>query len=204
MRTFISKLSIALVAIVLCKIAWADALDVRLAVSSLRYVPAYKSEMLTVEQKTWRDKAEKLLNVIYSGRMGNRADPADIIYEAKRAGLEPTFVFAAVEKLSGFQELYEDSNGNIGLMALQTNVHTQFGNKQNTLFQGKYNIRLSCALIRALLDSNQGSLPKAMNIFLSQASKQNNPGETYAAIIELWQRRAKQIHEPFPFEFIAE
>jgi hypothetical protein len=188
----------------LCKVACADALDVKLAVSSLRYVPALKSELLTAEQKTWRDKTEKLLTVIYAGRIGNRVDPSDIIYEAVRAGLDPTFVFAAVEKLSGFEELYEDSNNNIGLMALQTSVHTQFGNKQNTLYQGKYNLRLSCALIRALLDSNQGSLPKAMNIFLSQDSKQNNPGATYTAIVELWQRRAKQIKEPLSSEAIAE
>jgi hypothetical protein len=107
MNKFATKLSIALLAIAFCNTVWADALGVKLAVSSLRYVPAQKSEPINPEQKAWQDKAEKLLEVIYAGRLGNRVDPADIIYEAKRAGLDPTLIFATVEKLSGFEELYE-------------------------------------------------------------------------------------------------
>jgi soluble lytic murein transglycosylase-like protein len=204
MKKFATKLSIAILAIAFCNTVWADALGVKLAVSSLRYVPAQKSEPINPEQKAWQDKAEKLLEVIYAGRLGNRVDPADIIYEAKRAGLDPTLIFATVEKLSGFEELYEDTNSNTGLMALQPSIQNQFGNKQNTLYQGKYNLRLGCSIIRSLLDSNKGKLQSAMLIFLAQATKQSRPDETYAVIIELWQRRAKQLKEPIPVEFNAE
>ena len=201
MRNLASNITLALILTMPCITTHASTLSVKLATSSLRYIPERKAELFTSEQKAWAEKAARLLSIIYAGRAGYSADVNEIIYEAKRSDLNPTFVFAAIENLSAFNELHEDANGNIGLLAIQNSIHTELGNKQNTLYQGKYNLRLGCSIIRALLDENNGNLAQAMHAFLSQVSKQHAPSEKYSQIIELWQRRARQINDPIPPEF---
>lgn len=172
-----------------------DAVDnIKDSVLTLKYIPEHKSIPIDSNERIWNE-ADKIINVLYKGGTESRADSSDIIYEAKRAGIEPALVFALTEKLSGFDENYEDHNGNIGLLAIQPSIHHKFGNKRNTLYLGKYNLRLGRTILSELIRANPGKLHIALRTFLIQVSRQNNADEKLIEVFEIWKRRDKQLNK---------
>lgn len=141
---------------------------VRDATSSARYVPALSSK---VDEKwgTWVQSADEVIRVA-GGAAHAKANATDIVYEALRAGLEPELVFALVEVSSRFDEHAVSRKGGIGLLVLSRHVHERFGNRVNTLFMGKYNLRLGCSLLRRYIDLENGNLNRALQRFFEEAS----------------------------------
>lgn len=146
----------------------ADGAAVRDATASARYVPVLQSK---VDEKwgAWVKSADEVIRVA-GGAARARANATDILYEALRAGLEPELVFALVEVSSRFDEHAVSPRGGVGLFVLSRQVHERFGNKVNTLFMGKYNLRLGCSLLRHYVDVESGNVDRALQRFFEEAS----------------------------------
>lgn len=157
----------------------------REAAASLRYVPAIPSE-LKPEWDAWVKEAGSVIEVVGAGAQ-SRADPRDIAYEAMRAGTDPVLVFALVEVLSAFDE-HASSGKAIGLMALPLSVHVQLGRKENTLYLGKYNLRLGCSLLRIAINQRKGDLTAAVTQFLQRTGNEASL-ETVRRVYEAREKR---------------
>ena len=169
---------------------------IRDSVSTARYVPAIPSE-LGQDWIQWQKGTDDLIGII-AGNIKNTASAVDIEYEARRAGLDGSLVFAMVEVLSAFDAYQEKSQRNQGLLQLDPALSLRYGSKENTLFQSKYNLRLGCVLFRNYLDQAHGDVIKALLRFLSEASPQVEPLSVAGAILRQWQVRAQQLQKNRP------
>ena len=160
--------------------------SVRDAVVSLRYVPAIPSKLGT-EWEPWRKEAQSLIEVLGAGAE-SRANADDIAYESIRAGLDTELVFAVVEVASKFDEFATSPSG-LGLMGLPLRVQSEFGRKENTLWMGKYNLRLGCSLLRELLDRHKGDLYAALAAFLQN----NGVGPTLSEVVRVYEARRLKL-----------
>jgi len=84
-------------------------------------------------------------------------------YEAKRAGLDVSFVLGAIEALSGFRHFAVATNGALGLMAINPTWSSRIGDGNvSKLMHMQSNIRFGCVLLRHYLDRSSGDMPAAM------------------------------------------
>lgn len=174
MRIISSSVYVALTALLL-KFTPAFAVEVaavstvvRDAVATVNYTPDPPST-LTPSWDGWVVKVDELVAAVAAG-VSHQAKAADIAYEALRAGLDTELVLTLVELQSRFNERYQSSNGNVGLLGLAPQVQQRYGNAANTLLQGKYNLRLGCTLLRYYLDLSKGDLNRALDLFLKTAA----------------------------------
>lgn len=141
--------------------------------ASVRYVPILPSTVPPSGQ-SWEQAADTIIEAVGVAAK-RRALAADIYYEAKRAGLEPTLILSMVEVLSRFDAARVGSPRNIGLLQLDPELHVRLGNPENSLFQAKYNLRLGVNLLRLYLGAAQGDLYLALQRFLREAAPQGEP-----------------------------
>jgi hypothetical protein len=94
----------------------------------------------------------------------------DILYEAKRKGLQPTLLFAMVEVLSNFDIDKKNRNGNIGLLQLSPVIAEKFDINKDSLFVAKQNLRLGASIFRVYLDRSNGDIEVALREFFNVAS----------------------------------
>ena len=166
------------------------------SLATAAYVPAYPSK-LGAEWSQWEKSADELIAVI-AGDAKHRATAVDIEYEAKRAGLEGSLVFAMVEVLSRFDSHHEASPRNQGLLQLDPRLNARYGQKEHTLYQAKYNLRLGCTLFRHYIEQAQGDISRAMLRFLTEASPQRDPTAIAQAILKQRSARVAQLQKYRP------
>ncbi len=166
---------------------------IRDSMASVRYVPAIPSR-LDLKWSQWQESADVLIRVV-AGNIEHRASAVDIEYEARRAGLDGSLIFAMVEVLSGFNAYEEKSKQNQGLLQLNPALILMYGSKENTLFQSKYNLRLGCVLFRNYLDQTNGDVSKALFWFLSEASPQSEPLSVAEAVLRQLKVRVEQLQK---------
>ena len=164
---------------------------VRTAVSSLNYVPELPSTV-PAGWAGWEKKASAVIAVV-GATARVRASAADIYYEATRAGLEPNLIFALVEALSRFDERAISKTGNVGLLQISTATQGRLGNRVNTLYQGKYNLRLGCSLLRLYLDREGGNVNRAIVRLLREALPQSEAVAVAGAALRLYQVRSPSL-----------
>jgi soluble lytic murein transglycosylase-like protein len=173
----------------------ADGAAISDATASARYVPALPSKV-DEEWDAWIKSADEVIRVV-GGAARAKANATDIVYEALRAGLEPELVFALVEVSSRFDEHAVSRRGGVGLLVLSRQVHERFGNKVNTLFMGKYNLRLGCAVLRHYVDIESGNVGRALQRFFEEASLGGAGADEFTRTYEA--RRAQlQPSNPLP------
>jgi soluble lytic murein transglycosylase-like protein len=163
---------------------------VRDAAASVSYVPAMPS-VLPENAQDWEAAASKVIQIAGAAAK-SQANATDIYYEARRAGLEPNLILAAVEVLSRFDSSATLS-GNLGLMQISPEVNKKFGNPRNSLLQDKYNLRLGCAYFRVYLDREKGNIGRAMTRYLTEVSPQSTPEQTADAVLRTYTARANTL-----------
>ena len=173
-------------------IAPADLLqNVRDGAVFVPYVPEIPSKPLKGRDwSRWTGKADQIISVVGAGSK-HQAKAIDILYEATRAGLGASMMFALTEMQSRFDEYALSARGGIGLLGISPSVHAAFGNPANTLYQGKYNLRLGCVLLRHYLDESNGDLSVAMSRFYHEVTPGNS--DPPAALWPLIDARIKEL-----------
>jgi hypothetical protein len=166
-----------------------DYSSVRGSSSTVGYVPRNPS-IVPNEWLRWVAQAKEIIRTV-SAERADEATASDIAYEAIRAGIDPTFILALAEYQSKFIDDSTSSSGGIGLLALSPAIHGQYGNPRNTLYQGKYNLRLGTSLLRVFLDQKSGDLKAAAELFLRDAIPAKDPSAT--ELLDLYMSRRKQL-----------
>lgn len=163
------------------------------SVMSVRYIPATPS-VVPDAGKSWEASADEIIKAT-AATSKLRASASDIYYESRRAGLDANTLLILVELLSRFDEMAVSRSGNVGLLQLSPSLHAQLGNPANTLYQGKYNLRLGCTVLRLYLDQNAGNMERAIARFFLEASPQPDPKERTRDFIKLLGARRSTLVE---------
>ena len=171
------------------------------SLTTAKYVPGNPSN-LGAGWSQWERTTDELIAVI-AGNSNHKATAADIEYEARRAGLDGTLVFAMVEVLSRFDSHHEASPRNQGLLQLDPILNTRYRQKEHTLYQAKYNLRLGCTLLRHYLDEANGDFSRAILRFLTEASPQQDPKAVAKVIVKQQSARFAQLQRYRPLNEAA-
>lgn len=140
---------------------------------NVEYVPKVPLE-LPPKWNRWIGKVDEIIGIV-AATTPYRTTGRDIAYEALRAGIDPDFLLVLVEFQSRFNERAVSASGGIGLLRIAPKIQSRLGNPQNTLYQGQYNLRLGCALLRYQIDVAKGDLSTAVERFLKEVSTDGHP-----------------------------
>jgi Transglycosylase SLT domain len=144
---------------------------------------------------SWVRAATKLIDVV-GASASSRSSATDVYYEAVRAGLDPNLILATVELMSRFDERARSSQGAVGLMQITAEIQSRIGSPENTLLQGKYNLRLGCSYLRLLLDREAGDIERALRAYLTDASQHPNADTRATEILVLAGARLRSLPQP--------
>lgn len=98
---------------------------------------------------------------------------ATILYEAKRAGLDPALIIAVMDVESNFRKFAISSAGARGLMQIMPFWLKEIGSDGHNLFDTKTNIRYGCVILRLYLDLEDGNLTRALARYNGALKKKN-------------------------------
>lgn len=108
-----------------------------------------------------------------------------VLYEAKRAGLDPLLVVAVMDVESRFRKYAVSSAGARGLMQVMPFWLDTIGSPGHNLFDSRTNIRYGCVILRFYIDIENGNLTNALARYNGSLGKQGYPNAVFAAL-EKW------------------
>lgn len=110
-----------------------------------------------------------------------------IQYEAKRAQLDPQLVLSVITVESRFNKYAIPKGGDAqGLMQVRPFWRTLIGEKKQSLFDVRTNIRYGCTILRHYLQKERGDLAKALARYNGSQKQNFYPKLVFAAYNKYW------------------
>lgn len=161
-------------------------------ISLLRYVPEHTAtEPEASALRDWSRRFDEYVKSVSQSPPPNLTN--DLVYEAQRAGLDVRLVAAMAQVLSSFDAEKVGPTGNIGLLQISPRIQRAYGNRTNTLYMSRYNLRVGTVMLRTKLDARSGDLSLALQDYFTDIAPQPDKATVINRVLSVWRSSVPKI-----------